>query len=101
MQTQLSNVRVAYHRNGISGWPFWVVLFDWVDGAGLERHMVATVAEASDFRGEGLWRRDCIVSVLDVGLLAAGVIAFRENSWRGDDFAGALWAEIDLVKAAA
>jgi len=90
-----SNFKVDYHRNGISGWPFWVVTFDWQD-ADQVRHMVATVPCVDN---ETLIKRsDYLISVLDVGLLAKGVIAFGPNSWRGDNFHFDVWAAIDAYE---
>ncbi len=68
-------VSVAYHRNGVAGTGFHVVLFRWKDGTTV-RDMVATVfPEAGS------------VAVLDVNETANGNIAFAEgNSWRGDHF---------------
>ena len=40
---EFSNFKVDRHRNGISGWPFYVVTFDWLKREGNLRHMVATV----------------------------------------------------------
>ena len=66
--------KIAYHRNGVRGNGFYVAAFT-DDG----RNMVGIV-----FDEEGS------VAVLDVDLLASGVIEFYENSWRGDTFEIAL-----------
>jgi len=63
-------LEVAHHRNGIAGGPFYVVRFKNDD-----QTMVGIVFEASGH-----------VAVLDIDLLHQGVIAFSENSWRGDEF---------------
>jgi hypothetical protein len=78
---QLSNVQVSYHRNGVSGQGFHIVLFGWHDPeAKRVRSMMATVFEAPG-----------ACAVLDVDETAAGNIAFAQgNSWRGDDFEPAL-----------
>lgn len=68
-------VKVERHRNGISGAPFNVVLFDFEGASGDQRNMVGIV-----FDDEG------VVAVLDRDLLAAGEMAFGANSWRGDNF---------------
>jgi len=94
---KITNTKIAHHRNGIGGWPFWVVAFDWND-EGLVRHMVATVPDVGE--GSSLTRNDYVISVLDVGLLASGDIEFGSNSWRGDDFAPAVWKAIDAYRAA-
>ena len=61
---------VAYHRNGVSGEGFHVVLFHYK-----KRDMVATVF---DSLGQ--------VAVLDLGMAAGGEIRAGINSWRGDEF---------------
>jgi hypothetical protein len=62
---------IAYHRNGISGAPFHVVLFD--DAGDEASRKVAIVFDESHH-----------VAVLDVAKLHAGNVRFGENSWRGD-----------------
>ncbi len=66
-----------YHRNGVSGVGFHVVLFDWKDPDHAEwRHMSAIVFEEPGF-----------CAVLDTAETMAGNIQFaRGNSWRGDHF---------------
>ena len=81
---------IAYHRNGVSGEPFYVVTFSDPDAAGdttsVKPHtsprgeMVAVVFDID--ADEPSWR----TAVLDRELLGAGVIAFAENSWRGDHY---------------
>lgn len=74
---------LSYHRNGVHGNGFHVVLFTWKDGR-RTRRMVATV-----FMESGN------LAVLDIDETAAGNIAFAEgNSWRGDDFEQVLRAAI-------
>lgn len=63
-------LNVAHHRNGVSGNPFHVITFR--DG---RQKMIGIVFEE---RGN--------VAVFDSTLLAADVIAFGANSWRGDDY---------------
>ena len=66
--------KVAYHRNGISGVPFHVVLFENLEKGDRLRHFVATV-----FPEPGA------VSVLDIDETKSGNIEFANgNSWRGD-----------------
>jgi len=72
--------KVAYHRNGISGVPFHVVLFENQEKGDRLRHFVATV-----FPEPG------VVSVLDVHETESGNIEFANgNSWRGDYYEGRL-----------
>lgn len=67
-------LEVDHHRNGISGEPFWAVLFM---SAG--EQMLATVFDTPGF-----------VSVLSVPGVCAGTVAFGVNSFRGDYFEPAL-----------
>ena len=76
---------VAFHRNGIGGEPFAVVLFTNHDGKE-NREMLGIVFDAPGH-----------VAVLDAELLFDGVIAFGENSHRGDVFEPQLRA---MVRAA-
>jgi hypothetical protein len=72
--SKLTPTALDYHRNGISGAPFHVLLFR--DGQSLKLGIV--------FEQPG----HC--AVLDVQKLAEGDIAFGSNSWRGDWFEPAL-----------
>ena len=72
---------IAYHRNGVSGIGFHAITFTMRE-AGKPRDMVAAV-----FPERGA------VAVLDTDLVSKGVVAFGDNSWRGD------WFEPDLRKA--
>lgn len=75
-QVDISIETIDYHRNGISGEGFHVVLFSFRDEERRVRRMVATV-----FPGAGR------VAVLDRDLTADGNVAFAMgNSWRGDWF---------------
>ena len=75
---------VEWHRNGLGGEGFHVVLFGWVDGK-KNRKMVATVFGASEKKPS------MRTAVFDRDELAAGNVAFDGgNSWRGDHFAAAL-----------
>lgn len=90
---KITNIKVASHRNGVCGWPFWVVSFDWQNEDRVSRRMVATIPYVGE--DSKLNREDCIVCVLCVDQLAAGDVAFGSNSWRGDHFADRLWKAID------
>ena len=76
---RIKTQEVAYHRNGIGGDGFYVVRF--------------TTSGDSETRGRPmlgiLFDEPGAVAVLDIGLLADGVIAFTKNSWRGADSFGA------------
>jgi len=67
---------IAYHRNGIGGEGFHVATFTDDRDSDVEgRQMVAVVFETAMH-----------TAVFDRELLGQGVIAFRENSYRGDHF---------------
>ena len=63
-------LKIAYHRNGIAGEPFYVVHFR--EG---EHRLVAVVFDSPG-----------TVAVLDPDLANRGLIEFGVNSWRGDVF---------------
>ncbi len=75
----LQIITIEYHRNGICGAPFYVVLFH----------------EAESRKVGILFGRAYHCAVLDVTQLHAGEITFGSNSWRGDHY------EPDLRKAVA
>jgi len=79
--------KVARHRNGIGGEPFYVVLFHLV--ASPECPMIATV-----FDGPGA------VAVLARGQVASGDIDFGVGSYRGDIYEPALRSAIEEHEAA-
>jgi hypothetical protein len=64
-------LKVAHHRNGIGGAPFYVVSFKSTD----KQNMVGILFEG-----------DAECAVLDVDMLKDGVIEFGQNSWRGDNY---------------
>ena len=74
-------MELDYDRNGISGAPFHVVLFE------------DTGEEASRKLGIVVDSPHHVV-VLDVAKLASGNITFGQNSWRGDVYEPALRAVI-------
>lgn len=82
MQLQMENLQ--YHRNGISGAPFHVVLFRDPD----EGRMLGIVFEQASH-----------VAVLQLDKLALGNIAFGVNSWRGDRYEPALRNAIAMMEA--
>lgn len=69
---------IAYHRNGISGSPFYIVRFK---------------SEVSDNMIGILFEEAGNCAVFDNDLLKDNIIAFMENSWRGDHY------EYDLREA--
>ncbi len=68
---------IDYHRNGIGGAPFYVVIFDEDKGAHPDDQgrKIAIVFEEP-------WH----TAVLDIAKLAADDIEFGSNSWRGDEY---------------
>lgn len=64
-------IDIAYHRNGISGAPFHVILFK-------------DTGEEASRKMAIVFRDPHYVAVLDVDKLHAGNITFAQNSWRGD-----------------
>lgn len=77
---------VAYHRNGVGGEGFHVVKFrgELAEGPDGDTHMVAVVFDEPG-----------AVAVFDRELLGMGMIAFGQNSWRGDNYEEVLRAAID------
>jgi hypothetical protein len=70
---KLKIIDTAHHRNGISGAPFDVALFEERD------------PEASRKIGI-IFQEPHHCAVLDVGKLTQGDITFGSNSWRGDQY---------------
>lgn len=76
----LKIIAFAHHRNGISGAPFVVTLFQDIGPEGSRKIAI-------------LFEQEGHCAVLDLDKLAAGDITFGSNSWRGDRF------ELSLRKA--
>ncbi len=80
------NVKIiafAHHRNGISGAPFAVILFEDTGPEGSRKVAI-------------LFEQENHCAVLDVDKLAAGDIACGSNSWRGDRFEASLRKAIHI-----
>ena len=87
---------VAYHRNGVGGEPFYVVTFtDDENGAmiGTVFGYVPKIDRPYNLGYEEPFNPQ--VAVLSLGILAEGNIKFGQNSWRGDQYAEALYQAID------
>jgi len=69
-------VSQAHHRNGISGAPFDVCIFDYTDDKFHWKRMVGVLFD--DLKDH--------TAVFDLAKLAIGDITFGSNSWRGDEF---------------
>lgn len=91
-------IEVVHHRNGVSGWPFYVVRFT----RQTDEPMVATVFLNYNTPYEpdsGIDRSiDPQVAVFSERRLPS--IRFMENSWRGDVFAPELYDAIEAYQAA-
>jgi len=74
----------AFHRNGISGAPFHVVLFHDTDDENTRKVAI-------------LFDEPQHCAVLDVAKLAEGRIAFGVNSYRGDRFESALRKALKFI----
>lgn len=74
-------LEIAYHRNGISGEPFWAARID--DGSSIK---FAVLFEPTS-------GKECRCAVLDPSIQS---VAFGVNSWRGDHYAQAM---LDAIKA--
>lgn len=77
---------IAYHRNGICGAPFHVAIVTTSDAPA---HTKVAVIFDEPYH----------VAVLDISKLASGIIAFRENSFRGDLFEPILRKAISQLNA--
>ena len=82
MNNSIKVTSVAYHRNGVGGNGFHVVLF--TEGRGADKD--TKVATVFPERGS--------IAVLSVPLLAEGNITFGVNSWRGDTYESDIRAAI-------
>lgn len=77
---------IAYHRNGICGAPFHVAI-------------VTTSDDPAHTKVAVVFDEPHHVAVLDISKLASGIIAFRENSYRGDNFEPTLRKAISQLNA--
>lgn len=79
--------QIAYHRNGSGGCGFHVVTFidrtDWP-----HQPMIAVIFD-TDYVDDG-----CLTAVLNREKAGEGIIAFLENSYRGDYYDGWLREQI-------
>jgi len=80
---KLTIIDIAFHRNGICGAPFNVVLFKDTGPEGSRKVAI-------------LFEEPYHCAVLDVDKLAASNITFGQNSWRGDTFEANLRKQIAL-----
>jgi hypothetical protein len=77
---EVSCYAAAFHRNGISGRPFWSVSFVYADKDCVGHHLVGILTE--DFEpsvNSPVPRRDGI----DCFVIEEGI---SESNWRGDEF---------------
>ena len=85
--TDIEVLEIAYHRNGVGGYPFHVVSFR---NKEMDRVFLATVFFEHDDEGNETLGFNPRIAIIDPELAAKGIIAFGENSWRGDTYAYAL-----------
>jgi hypothetical protein len=85
---ELDVVDTAHHRNGVAGEGFTVRLVE--DNSEDGQRFVVITFDSDPMR----------TAVLDIDLLADGVITFGENSFRGDSFAWSLGLTESGEKAA-
>ncbi len=79
---------IAHHRNGVSGEPFYVVNFHCEE----QGNMIGVVFYGGlTWNSQGEYKivleENPRVAVFKRELLGEGVVAFGENSFRGDDYA--------------
>jgi hypothetical protein len=78
---KIKPIKVAYHRNGVSGEPFHCVIFDKEEGGETTRMLAVRFPD-----DEGKGYQNPRIAIFDVALLYESVIEFGENSFRGDYF---------------
>ena len=89
-KTDIYVTKIARHRNGISGVPFYVVLFrDERIGTGAAGDMIAVVMETPDPAAMA-------VAVLNRTQVYRGKVEFGVGSYRGDQYASALCRAIEI-----
>lgn len=79
---------IDFHRNGISGEPFYVALFTEIASKPGEDNSekIAIRFDYDDVQERKVNR----IAVLDVDMLTGGSIEFGVNSWRGDHYVEAM-----------
>lgn len=73
-------IAADYHRNGVGGEPFYVVLFNDLESEDHDQNPMVAV----------LFHEPMTCAVLSVPRLATATIEFGMNSWRGDRYSDAL-----------
>jgi len=83
-KNHLRVIKHEYHRNGICGNGFHVVIFDWTEPNDAQKNMCAFLFEETGS-----------IAVTQIDMLKEHSIEFAcGNSWRGDHFEGAIRAFI-------
>lgn len=80
-------VKSAWHRNGISGVPFNVAIFEDEDGSFKLGVFFDSLRESSPGRLAAAEKCNPHIAVFHLGLLKDEVLTFGINSFRGDDYA--------------
>mgnify|MGYP003134559306 FL=1 len=83
---------ISYHRNGVGGYPFYVIYFYDKEK---QRNFIATIFFEYDDDGQRKLGFNPRVAVIDPALASKGNIKFGENSWRGDCYSYALAEAIE------
>ena len=81
---KLTVEQIEYHRNGVCGVPFHVVIAK-EQGRNM---LIVRFDKKADKRADGV-----LCAAFDLDLLSKGDIRFGQNSWRGD------WYAIEVDKA--
>jgi hypothetical protein len=89
--------KIARHRNGVAGAPFWVVSFQGESDVkpGNAEPMVAVVFAKESDDGIMTTEFNPKVAVMNRNLIAENIIEFGQNSYRGDRFDRELIAAIN------
>src|SRR4051794_27115987 len=90
---KLKLLAIDYHRNGVCGTGFYVVMFRDVDGS---RKVATWFGTTEADEAAAMPMLQSCYSVLDVDKAAAGSIAMHNgelsNAWRGDNYIGQIKA---------
>lgn len=88
----ITNIKYAYHRNGVGGRGFYVCTFTETGQDSIGKGVAVLFPKEEDDRGLPTFelRGDVECAVFDRELLGQGNITFGQNSWRGDEYAAVL-----------
>lgn len=92
MSSNIEIEEIAYHRNGVGGVPFYVLTFRDMNEDGREMVGVVFPHDIDSEKDDEQWLptdgryRNPPTAVFGREMLGKGIIAFGENSFRGDQF---------------